>query len=200
MKKLITIKEMAFVSILSAITCVVSPFSLVIPLSPVPITFGLLAVFISGVLLTPKLALLSQIIYLLIGLAGVPVFSKFMSGFTVFAGPTGGYLITYPIIALIISFAVTFGESKFKGKAIIRSIIACLGVLLALAICYLCGTLWLSHVVEISFGKAFAIGVAPFFAFDLGKAFISIVVFLPIRSRLWRIFRANQINYTQTLK
>lgn len=195
MKKFITIKEMTFVSILCAITCVVSPFSLVVPLSPVPITFGLLAVFVSGVLLTPKLALLSQIIYLLIGLAGVPVFSKFMSGFTTLAGPTGGYLITYPIVAFIISLAVTLGAKKFKSKPFFRIMMASIGILLALAICYSCGTFWLAYVQKLDFAKAFAVGVVPFVAFDLGKAIAAITVFMPIRNRLWRVFQSSQANY-----
>lgn len=192
MKKFITLREMTFTAILAALTCIISPFSITIPFSQVPITLGVLAVFVSGILLTPKLAFLSQAIYILIGIAGLPVFSKFGSGVAVISGPTGGYLITYPIMALVVALSVKLSIKLLKEKPLpLRIIIISLGMIAALLICYACGTLRLAQVMDISFGQALASAVIPFIPFDIGKATIAIAVFLPIRARLWNIMNLN---------
>jgi len=73
-----------------------------IPISHVPITLQTFFVYLAGAILGSKLALLSQIIYILIGIIGFPVFAYGKAGFGVLIGPTGGYLIGFIIGAYII--------------------------------------------------------------------------------------------------
>jgi len=70
-----TTKRMVTIALVTAITCILAPLSVPIPISPVPITLTNLVLFISFFVLEWKDALLSYIIYMLIGLAGLPVFS-----------------------------------------------------------------------------------------------------------------------------
>ena len=76
-KRKISTKEMALVGMMAAVLCVVSPFSIPIPVSPVPLTLATFVLYLSLYTLGTKKALLSCLIYLLIGFAGLPVFSGF---------------------------------------------------------------------------------------------------------------------------
>ena len=85
-------KRMVWVALFTAITCILAPLSIPIPISPVPITLTNLVLFISLYILSWKEALISYILYLLLGICGLPVFSGFSGGIGKLAGPTGGYL------------------------------------------------------------------------------------------------------------
>ena len=78
---------------MTAVICVLAPFSL--PIGPVPISLTNLAIYFVLYMLGVKRGTISYLVYLLIGLVGVPVFSGFTSGPGKLFGPTGGYLIGY---------------------------------------------------------------------------------------------------------
>ena len=78
-------------ALMTAVTCILAPLS--IPIGPVPISLTNLAIYISLYLLGWKRGTISYLIYLLIGLVGIPVFSGFTGGPAKLAGPTGGYII-----------------------------------------------------------------------------------------------------------
>ena len=80
-------------ALMTAVTCILAPLS--IPIGPVPISLTNLAIYISLYLLGWKRGTISYLIYLLIGLVGIPVFSGFTGGPAKLAGPTGGYIIDY---------------------------------------------------------------------------------------------------------
>ena len=94
-------RSMVLTALITAVTCILAPLSIPIPFSPVPITLTNLVIGFSIYLLGWKKATLSYIIYLLLGLAGLPVFSGFSGGFAKFAGPTGGYLIGFIFLTII---------------------------------------------------------------------------------------------------
>ena len=73
-------KRMVWIALFTAITCILAPLSIPIPISPVPITLTNLVLFISLYLLSWKEALTSYILYLLLGVCGLPVFSGFSGG------------------------------------------------------------------------------------------------------------------------
>ena len=70
------------IALMSAVFCVLAPIAMPVPFSPVPITFGTLVLYLTAMILGRKKAVISVAIYLLIGLAGLPVFSGFTAGFT----------------------------------------------------------------------------------------------------------------------
>ena len=93
--KFLTTKQMTLIALMTALTCILGPLSIPLPFSPVPISFTNLVLYFSVFVLGTKFSTISYIVYLLIGLVGLPVFSGFSGGFAKLAGPTGGYLIGF---------------------------------------------------------------------------------------------------------
>ena len=90
MKRLLTAKDLTIIGIFTAVTIVLAQIAIPLPFTPMPISFGLVAVYITGILLSPNQAILTQVIYLLLGAVGVPVFGNFRGGLGALFGPTGG--------------------------------------------------------------------------------------------------------------
>lgn len=160
------IKNMVLAAFFAGITAVCSQIAIPTGISAVPFSLGIIGVFLSGTLLTKKTALCSQIVYLLMGIVGLPVFSQFRGGFSVLAGPTGGYLFVYPVMAFIISYLC----SKAKKRSFM---IMLLSMFPALACLYAMGSAWLAFTSGISFAEAFAIGALPFIIPDIIKIILS---------------------------
>ena len=93
------IYQMAIIGVMTAIICILGPLS--IPIGLVPVSLTNLAILFALYVLGMKKGTLSCILYLLIGLIGLPVFSGFSSGPGKLLGPTGGYLIGFIFMALI---------------------------------------------------------------------------------------------------
>ena len=96
-----TTAQMTLTAIMAAVLCILGPLSIPIPVSPVPITLTNLAIYFSVCILGWKLGTVSYLIYLAIGLVGLPVFSSFGSGFGKLLGPTGGYLIGFIFMSFV---------------------------------------------------------------------------------------------------
>jgi len=175
MKMNLSVKDMMVAGLFAAITAVLAQISFVLPFSPVPITLEILAVYLSAIILGSKLAAISQLVYILLGAIGIPVFANFSGGLNIILGPTGGYLISYPIIAFII------GKTIEKNYNIITTI---LGLFISLLICYSMGVLQLSFITKISLQKAIIIGVAPYVLLDLAKIWASYLIGIKVRSSL----------------
>lgn len=157
-------KEMCTAAVLCALTCVLSPISIAI--GPVPITLGVFCIFLTGALLPWHMALMSSVVYILIGSVGVPVFSNFTGGAQVIAGPTGGFLAAYPIMAVLIS--ALSGAFKKKGN-VLQIISLAASMILALAVCYALGTAWFVLVMRSTVKAALAACVVPFVWIDFLK-------------------------------
>ena len=93
------IKDMTITALMTALICVLGPFSL--PIGPVPIALTNFVIFITLYVIGMKRGLIAVALYLLIGLIGLPVFSGFGAGIGKLVGPTGGYLIGYLPMALM---------------------------------------------------------------------------------------------------
>ena len=173
-KKSLSIQQLAVIGVMTAVTCILAPLS--IPIGPVPISFTNLAIYISLYVLGVKLGTLSYVVYLLIGLVGVPVFSGFTSGPAKLFGPTGGYLIGF------ILMAVTAGI--FIDKFINKMYLCFIGMLLGTAVCYLLGTLWLAYLGNLTFQQALAAGVLPFIPGDVIKMVLAMLIGPQLRRQL----------------
>lgn len=177
------IRAAVLCGLFAAFTAVFSQISL--PIGPVPISCSLIAVYLSGLFLPVKTAALSQLVYLLLGLIGVPVFAGFQSGAARLAGPTGGYLLVYPVIALFLSLAMLLYDKRMAGKPLAARTAYIAGALLyALLICYAAGTAWFTVFSGASFQKALALTVVPFIAGDIAKIVLCTVITLSARERL----------------
>ena len=81
---------MTIISLMTAMICILGPITLAIPISPVPISFVTLAIYLAVYILGMKKGAISCLLYLLIGFVGLPVFSAFTGGVGQLLGPTGG--------------------------------------------------------------------------------------------------------------
>lgn len=172
-------RDMILVALFAALTAIGA--YLVIPTQPVPFTLQILFCMYAGVFLGARLGFFSQVVYVLMGLIGLPVFAGGVGGFFYILKPTFGYLIGFIICAAIIG-KLTENISEIKGfKGFIKIFTA--GVI-GLFVVYAVGVPYLYGIVNfylgstMSFGAAMKAGFYPFIIQDLIK--VSIVSFTSI--------------------
>jgi biotin transport system substrate-specific component len=159
MKKM-NIRQMTLVSLFAALTAVGAFIS--IPLYPVPITLQNLFTLLAGMTLGSVLGGSSQIIYVLLGIIGLPVFAGFKAGIGVLFGPTGGFLFGFIISSYIIGKII---ELKKEKNIFYYFLAGGVGVI----IIYISGITQLSLVTGIGIKKALMVGVFPFLPGDILK-------------------------------
>ena len=189
-KSKLTARELAIIPIFAALTAVLSQIAIPIPLSPVPISFGLVAVYISGILLKPSNAVWAQVCYLALGAIGLPVFSNFQGGVGKLFGPTGGYLMIYPVMAWIVAMALNSKSSIEKENSrnkYYTLIVAAISMCVAHIVLYIAGTIWLSVITGNSFIACLALAVYPFIPLDVIKILFCIFAIVPFRKRLLKM-------------
>ncbi|HSL01738.1 MAG TPA: biotin transporter BioY [Rubrobacteraceae bacterium] len=164
---------MTRVALMAAVTAVAAQITIPLPFSPVPFTLQVLAVILSGLLLGPRYGALAQTIYVLVGAVGVPVFAGFRGGLGVLVGPTGGYLLSYPIAAAIAGLAAYAAANALRRRALWTGFLwGCA----ALAVIYAFGATWLAAVTDLPLAVAVAQGVLPFVPLDLVKVALAALV------------------------
>lgn len=174
MEKKLTTYQMAVTALMAAVICVLGP--LTVPIGAVPISLANFVICLTAWLLGPKFGTLSVAVYLCIGLIGVPVFSGYGAGLAKIAGPTGGYLVGYLLLALIGGLFI----EKSNGNPVVSGI----GLVLGDAACYVLGTAWFVFQMQCELGYALSVCVYPFIALDLAKIVVSCVVGALLRKRL----------------
>lgn len=174
MEKKLTTYQMAATALMAAVMCVLGP--LTVPIGAVPISLANFVICLTAWLLGPKFGTLSVAVYLCIGLIGVPVFSGYGAGLAKIAGPTGGYLVGYLLLALIGGLFI----EKSNGNPVVSGI----GLVLGDAACYVLGTAWFVFQMQCELGYALSVCVYPFIALDLAKIVVSCVVGALLRKRL----------------
>lgn len=170
---------MARIALMAALTAVMAQIA--VPIEPVPFTFQVLAVMLTGYLLGPRYGAMAMLVYLLLGAVGVPVFAGFGSGLGSLLGPSGGYLWSYPLAAAVAGMAAPALAGSRRPVAMFWGVGA--GVV-ALVIIYGIGATWLSVQAGLSPGAAFAAGVAPFVVFDAVKVVFATVLAAAVAPRI----------------
>ena len=147
----------------SAFAAICAHVTLPLFFTPVPLSLAPLAVLVLGLLLSPRMAAGTFAAYLAEGALGLPVFSPSPAsgGLAHLFGPTGGYLLAYPLAAALISFLY-----RRMGRGYVPAFAAAaIGDLLILT----CGALWLAALTHIAVMQATALAVLPFLAGDALK-------------------------------
>lgn len=160
------IKNIAFVAIMAAIMCVLAPISF--PIGVIPISLGTFAVCLIGAMLPWHQAIITIIVYIIMGMIGLPVFSSYQGGMGIILGPTGGYIVGYIFSAGCMSLMI----HKYKNKIFIYPIAMIIGVL----ICYLFGSIWFMIQLKNSFIQTLSICVIPFLLPDLLKIIVASII------------------------
>ena len=135
-------------------------------ISPVPMTLQTLFVLLAGALLGPTAGAASQLLYLCLGVAGVPVFAMGGAGLPWIFGPTGGYLMAFPLAAALV------GWISGPDGGTLRMAIA---LAIASSVIFVMGAGWLSVVTDLGPGALFATAVQPFLVGAVVKAAICLV-------------------------
>jgi biotin transport system substrate-specific component len=179
--------SVASVLFVAALTAAAAQVSVPLPFTSVPFTFQPMIVLLGGLALGSKLGLASQVVYLAAGLAGLPVFAASATlppGPLRLLGPTGGYLMAYPIAAFVVGYLADRGFSR-------RYVTSVLAMLAGLAVVYACGVAWLavfarvgSESAAVGVQAALVSGVVPFVLADLLK----LLAAAGILPGLWRLF------------
>ena len=176
----------ASVVFITVLTAAAAQVSFPLPFTQVPFTFQPMVVLVGGLVLGSRLGLASQVLYLAAGLAGLPVFAASATlppGFLRLLGPTGGYLMAYPVAAFVVGALAERGFAR-------RYLSSVAAMLVGLAIIYAAGTLWLAYFARLASGSAaiglataLSTGVYPFVLADLVK----LAAAAGITPGLWRV-------------
>ncbi len=165
--------RVASVVFVAALTAAAAQISIPLPFTPVPLTLQPMIVLLGGAALGGRLGCYSQILYLAAGLAGLPVFANsplLPQGALRLLGPTGGYLVSYPLAA----WAVGALAERGFDRRYVRSAVA---MLTGLALIYALGVAWLAFGARIpqplGVRAALVAGAAPFFLADIVKIFFA---------------------------
>ena len=175
-----TATRVGAVLFITALTAAAAQISVPLPFTPVPFTLQPMIVLLGGAALGARLGLSSQVLYLALGLAGLPVFAAspvLPQGVARLMGPTGGYLLSYPFAA----FAAGWLAQRGFDRRYLTSVVA---MAAGLAVIFAAGVAWLAWLQPGHAGVALAIqtGLAPFLPADVLKIFLAAAVLPPI----WR--------------
>ena len=148
-----------------------------LPFTPVPFTLQPLAVLGVGLALGPLAGAAAMLAYLLEGALGLPVFSPTgVGGLAQLLGPTGGYLLAYPLVALICGFVSRRAEGPRSPF-----LAAVLGCTLATVLLFAFGATWLAWEAHLSPSMAWAAGVAPFLPGEAVKIFAAAGIYRALK-------------------
>lgn len=156
----INIRQMTLISLFAALTAVGAFIS--IPIGPVPITLQTLFTLLAAMTLGSVMGASSQIIYVLLGIVGLPVFAGFKAGIGILFGPTGGFLFGFIISAYIIGKIIELKKEKNIFYYFLAGLIGTI-------IIYIFGVTQLSFVTGMGVKRAVVVGIFPFLPGDILK-------------------------------
>ncbi|MFW6294220.1 MAG: biotin transporter BioY [Halanaerobium sp.] len=161
----ISVKNLTYSALFTALIAVLSYIIIPLPFSPVPVTAQSLAVMVAAVILSTRETILAVGSFLFLGVVGVPVFSGGSAGLGVLLGPSGGYLIGFLIGGIIINL---LAKNKNDFWQILIAVI--IGGIIVI---HFIGFTWLSQSTGMSLQEAFMSGSLPFIPGDLFKAVLA---------------------------
>lgn len=172
-----SMKPYATAALMASLTTLGAWCSVILPFTPVPVTFQTMFVLLSGLLLGSRFGPLSQCVYLLLGFSGMPVFSQMSGGPGVLLGPTGGFLLSF----VPASWLCGIIAERIREPGVLRY---CAAAFAGLIVIYVSGALWLTLYLTSGAWSVLCAGVLPFLPADLVKAFLSASVAVRIRRAL----------------
>ena len=154
-----SVRDICYAGLFVAVIAVMAQISIPMPLG-VPMTMQTFAITLAAVVLGSKLSAIATLVYLLLGAVGVPVLANFSGGIDKFVGPTGGFLISFPIMAYIVA------------------------VVVGTVVNYIVGVILFVIVAHSTVSVAVSACVLPFIPTAIIKAVLACVLGLNIRKRI----------------
>ena len=150
------------------LTALTAQLRIVIPISPVPITGQTFTVLLAGMILGSTFGSVSMLMYLFLGMSGLPFFSGSVAGLAVLKSPTIGYIVGF--------FIATYIIGQYSNKPLY-------GIVFGTFTIYLTGTIGLMLVLNLSVINALQVGVLPFVIGDALKALVAGSIALKIKGK-----------------
>ena len=160
--QIFSVREMCHIAVFTALIAALAQVCIPLP-GGVPVTMQTLGVLLAGIVLGARNGAAAALCYLLIGAMGAPVFAGFSGGLSRLAGPAGGFLLSYPLMAWICG--------RFAGHGSRGTLAA--GLLIASAVCYILGCAMYAAVTGSRLAAAAAACVLPFLAGDALKMLLA---------------------------
>ncbi len=165
------ILDIVLIALFTALIAICSQIS--IPIGPVPFTLQTLGIFITAALLGLKRGTISILVYILVGLVGVPVFAGFSGGIGSVASPAFGYVIGFILTAIVVGLSKKFFENKIIPLVI--------SMIIGLILCYAAGTIWFIAIygitgLSVDLGSVLGWCVWPFIIPDVCKIVIAAIL------------------------
>lgn len=174
-KSKMSVRDICYAGLFAAVIAVMAQISIPMPLG-VPMTMQTFAITLAAVVLGAKLSALSSLIYLILGAVGIPVLANFSGGFDKFVGPTGGFLISFPLMAFIIGWGAEH-RKDFKGAYVLALIVGTL-------VNYVVGVALFCVVTNGSVAAGITACVLPFIPTAIIKAVLASIIGFSVRSRI----------------
>lgn len=174
-KESFSIQNICYVGLFTAVIVIMAQISIPMP-AGVPMTMQTFAITLAAIILGAKLSTMATFIYILLGAVGLPVLAGFSGGISKFVGPTGGFLISFPIMAFIIGFAVDHRKA-FKGAFVV-------GLIAGTVVNYVIGVAMFCVLTQSPVSAGITACVLPFIPTAIIKAILASVIGFPIRNRL----------------
>lgn len=163
----LTTRQIILCGLFAALISVFAQISIPLPFTTVPFTLQIFGIAITGLILGAKCGFISTLIYLILGAIGIPVFAQFSGGLSILFGPTGGFLLGYPLMAFIIGYT----RERFQSK-----ISTSISMILGLALVYAFGTVMFSFITGNTILQSLIYCVLPFVAVDLLKLLLAYII------------------------
>ena len=167
--------RLAAVLFITSLTAAAAQASIPLPFTPVPFTLQPMVVLLGGAALGARLGMASQVLYLLLGVAGLPVFAAspvLPQGILRLLGPTGGYLLSYPIAAFVTGMLAERGFDRRYFTSVL-AMAAGLAVVFAFGVAWLA---WFARPAQHGLSAALHTGLYPFLPADLIKICVASAV------------------------
>lgn len=168
-------KEICYIALFTAVIAVMAQISIPMPMG-VPMTMQTFAITLAAVVLGAKLSTYATLVYILIGAVGVPVLAGFSGGLDKFVGPTGGFLISFPLMAFIIGFGVEHRKA-FKGAYVVALVVGTVAN-------YVVGVVMFCILTKSPVMTGITACVVPFIPTAIIKAILASILGFEIRKRL----------------
>ncbi|MFF2482564.1 biotin transporter BioY [Paenibacillus sp. NPDC058071] len=187
MRSTSNIRNLVYIALFAALFIVMSSLEIKLGL-PVPITLQTLAVMLAGAFLSPRNSFLALLLVIALTATGLPLLHG-KGGLPYILGPTGGFIFSFPVCALLIGLAARrLYTSRYLSSRRTASLIAFFALfLLASLFIYIPGVAWLKHAANLSFDKALAGGFYPFIPGDTIKSAVAALLVVSLKGSIVRL-------------
>lgn len=175
-KQKLSTQDLCMIGTFTAVIIIMSQIVIPMPLG-VPLTMQTFAILLAGMVLGSNKAFIATLVYILLGAVGLPVFSGFSGGLKALVGPTGGFLLSFPVMAFLAGLAM-----EYRRKSNIYFIIF---IILSVVVNYLCGIAVFCFLTKANFLIGFTTCVLPFIITDIIKMLLASFLGIGLHQRVW---------------